>query len=175
MAPIRPKEEGNHMADRVIVAAFDTQNQAYDTARALQQLHDRDTIKLVRAAIITKDDKGNLSIPDTKHLGSAWGLLGGGIMGALVGALLGPVGAAAGAAATAAAAGAAIGGATGAYVGATADLVDLGLSEAFIEEVSYNLKPGHSALIAEVGEGSTEPVDAAVTQHHGRIYREELG
>jgi uncharacterized membrane protein len=84
------------------------------------------------------------------------------------------VGAAAGAASAAAAVGATVGATTGASLGATADLVDLGISAGFIEEVSYNLKPGHSALIAEIDEGSTEPVDNAVTAKGGRIYREEL-
>ncbi len=163
------------MADRVIVGAFDIQNQAYDAARALQTLSDAGTITLRRAAIVTKDDRGNLSIPDTRNVGRAWGLLGGGIIGGLMGALLGPVGVAAGAATAAAAVGAAVGATTGATVGATADLVDFGLSASFIEEVSYNLKPGNSALIAEVEEGSTEPVDAAVKSQGGRIYREELG
>jgi uncharacterized membrane protein len=162
------------MADRVIVGAFDTQNQAYDTARALQQLSDAGEITLRRAAIVSKDDKGNLSIPDTRNVGRAWGLLGGGIIGGLLGALLGPVGVAAGAAGAAAAVGAAVGATTGASLGATADLVDFGLSAGFVEEVSYNLKPGHSALIAEIEEGSTEPVDTAVTGNGGRIYREEL-
>jgi uncharacterized membrane protein len=162
------------MADRVIVIAFATQNQAYDAAAALQRLHEAETITLKRAAIVTKDNKGNLSIPDTKNLGAPWGLLGGGIIGGLLGALLGPVGVAAGAATGAAAAGAAIGMATGATMGASADLLGLGLSQAFIDEVSYNLNPGDSALIAEVDEGSTAPIDTVVQQLQGRIYREEL-
>jgi uncharacterized membrane protein len=167
------------MADRAIVAAFGTQNQAYDMATALQGLSDAGTLTLKRAAIVTKDDRGNLTIPDTRNVGAPWGLLGGGLLGGLLGALLGPAGvaagAAAGAAAAAAAAGAAVGAATGATVGATADLVDLGLSQGFIDEVSYNLNPGDSALIAEVDEGSTAPVDAAVTRNGGRIYRADLG
>jgi uncharacterized membrane protein len=162
------------MADRVIVGAFDTQNQAYDAAVGLQRLSDSGTITLRRAAIVTKDDKGNLTIPDTRNVGRTWGLLGGGIIGGLLGALLGPVGAVAGSGAAAAAVGATLGATTGATVGVTADLVDLGLSTSFIDEVSYNLKPGHSALVAEIEEGSTEAVDTEVAKHNGRIYREEL-
>jgi hypothetical protein len=40
--------------------------------------------------------------------------------------------------------------------------------------VSTELKPGHTALLAEVGEGSTESVDEAVRRHQGRVYREDL-
>ena len=167
------------MANRVIVAAFDTQNQAYDTATALQRLHDDGTITVKQGALVTKDDKGNLAVPDTRDVGPPWGLLGGGVIGGIMGVLLGPAGVAAGAAAgtvaAAAAAGAAIGTATGATVGAAADLLGLGLSEEYVnQEMSSTLNPGDSALIVEADEGSTEPVDAAVTRNHGRVYRKDL-
>jgi uncharacterized membrane protein len=172
----RTRMEVEPMADRVIVAVFGTQNQAYDTATALQRLSNAGTITLKRGAIVTKDDKGNLIVPDSRDIGGPWGLLGGSLIGAMMGALLGPAGAAAGVAAgTAVAAGAAIGAATGGSVGAVADLLDLGLSQDFIDEVSHDLEPGQSALIAEIGEGSTEPVNAVVTRHQGRIHRATLG
>ena len=162
------------MANRAVVAVFDTQNQAYDAAAALQRLNDADTIVVKRGAIVSKDAKGNLAVPDTQ-MGGPWGLLGGGLIGGLMGALLGPAGAAAGVAAgTAAAAGAAVGAATGAAAGGSADLLALGLSSGFVDEVSADLNPGQSALIAEVSEGSTEPVDAAVQQLRGRVHREDL-
>jgi uncharacterized membrane protein len=154
------------MADRAVVAVFDTQNQAYDAAADLQRLGEEGVIQIKRGAIVTKDDEGNLTIPDTK-MGGPWGLLGGGLLGGLLGALLGPAGAAAGAAAgTAAVAGAAI--------GASADLRTLGVGNEFILAVSADLKPGHTALLAEVGEGATEPVDAAVRRHQGRVHRQDL-
>src|SRR5262245_37725826 len=162
------------MANRVIVAVFGTQNQAYDAAARMQRLDDDGIIKIKRGAIATKDAKGNLTVPDSKHVGSAWGLLGGGLIGGLLGAMLGPVGVAAGAAASAAAAGAAVGAATGGALGAVGDLTELGLSEDFIDDVSTEIYPGETALIVEVDEGSTEPTDRAVSQYGGRIYRSEL-
>src|SRR3954465_13947330 len=101
------------MANRVIVTIFPTQNQAYDCAAGRQGLDDDGIIKLKRGAIATKDAKGNLTIPDSKHVGSAWGLLGGGLIGGLLGVMLGPLGVAAGAAASAAAVGATAGAVTG--------------------------------------------------------------
>lgn len=159
------------MADRVIVAVFKTQNQAYDTSTQLQSLDDEGTIKLKRGAIVTKDEKGNLSIPDTKRVGRAWGLLGGSIIGGLLGAILGPVGVAASVAASAAAAGAVVGVTTGGILGGTADLVDMGVAQDFIDSVSTEINPGDSALIAEIDEGSTEPVDQIVAQYQGTIFR----
>jgi uncharacterized membrane protein len=162
------------MADKVIVAVFATQNHAYDAAREIQNLDQDSVIELKRGAIATKDDKGNLTIPDTKGVGAAWGLLGGGLIGGLLGAMLGPVGVAAGAAASAAAAGAALGAASGGIVGTTVDLVEFGLSEDFIDDVSTQINPGETALIAEVDEGSTESIDRIVALHGGRVYRSEI-
>jgi uncharacterized membrane protein len=163
------------MANRVIVAVFSTQNQAYDAAARMQRLDEDGIIKVKRGAIATKDAKGNLTIPDSKHVGSAWGLLGGGLIGGLLGAMLGPVGVAAGAAASAAAAaGAAVGAVTVGSVGAVADLTEFALNEDFIDEVTTQLYPGDTALIVEVDEGSTEPTDRVVSQYGGRIYRSEL-
>jgi len=162
------------MANRVIVAVFGAENQAYDAAARMQRLDDDGIIKLKRGAIATKDAKGNLTIPDSKHVGSAWGLLGGGLIGGLLGAMLGPVGVAAGAAASAAAAGAAVGAATGGTLGAVGDLTEFGLNEDFIDDVTTQLNTGDTALIVEVDEGSTEPTDRAVSMYGGRIYRSEL-
>lgn len=162
------------MANRVIVAVFATQNQAYDAAKHIQNLDEDGIIQLKRGAIATKDAKGNLTIPDTKGVGAAWGLLGGGLLGGLLGAMLGPVGVAAGAAASAAATGAALGAASGGIVGTTVDLAEYGLSEDFIDDVSTQLNPGDTALIAEIDEGSTAPIDRIVALHGGRVYRSEL-
>ena len=162
------------MANRVIVAVFPTQNQAYDAAAQMQRLNDDGMITVKRGAIATKDAKGNLTIPDSKHVGSAWGLLGGGLIGGLLGAMLGPVGVAAGAAASAATAGAAVGAVTGGTVGAVADLSEFGLNEDFIDDISTQLYPGDTALIVEVDEGSTEPTDRAISMYGGRIYSSEL-
>ena len=82
------------MADRAVIAVFDTQNQAYGAAAELQRLADEGGITIKRGAIVTKDAKGNLTIPDSRDVGAPWGLLGGGLMGGLLGALLGPAGAA---------------------------------------------------------------------------------
>src|SRR5262245_19943373 len=162
------------MANRVIVAVFGTQNQAYDAAARMQRLDDDGIIKIKRGAIATKDAKGNLTIPDSKHVGSAWGLLGGGLISGLLGAMLGPVGVAAGVAASAAAAGAAVGAVTGGTVGAVADLTELAQNEDFVDDVTTQLDPGDTALIVEVDEGSTESIDRAVSMYGGRIYRSEL-
>lgn len=149
------------MAKDAIVAIFDSRNQAYVAAREIIDDSDADLINLRSGAIVLKDARGNVSTPDTKALGSAWGTAGGAVVGGLIRLLAGPAGAAAGAL---------LGGA----VGATADLAGEGMKQDFIDTVGSQLTPGKSAVVAEVDEGSTGPIDRAVTRHGGRIYRTAL-
>jgi uncharacterized membrane protein len=162
------------MARDVVIAAFDTRNQAYEAA------HDIDRMSDVKSgAIIEKDPLGNVSTLDSKNLPTAWGpggAAGGALVGALVGLLAGPGGAAIGTAAGAAAAGsgAAVGAASGGLAGGTVDLANWGLKADYLDTAATYLLPGKTAVVAEVEEGSTTPIDQAVARHGGIIYREAI-
>jgi uncharacterized membrane protein len=160
------------MARDVIVATFADRNQAYEAARDIDKLDDS-VIRLHAGAIVEKDLLGNVTLLDSKDLTSPWGTIGGmaggTLLGALVGALAGPVGSMTGAQVGAAAA--ATGGLLGSTVGATVDIADTGLKEDYVAAVSGRLLPGHAALVAEVDEYSTQPVDQAVWRHGGVIFR----
>lgn len=145
------------MARRAIVAVFDTKNQAYDAGSAIQKLGE-EKVSIRQAALVTKDSKGNVSVPETEGNGVPWGTLGGPAVGGLLGLIAGPAGAAAGA----------LG---GLLVGWTGDLVRLGLDEDYLNSVASEINPGDSALVAEVDERSTKPVDDVVARYGGRLYR----
>jgi hypothetical protein len=88
--------------------------------------------------------------------------------------LAGPIGAAAGgsiAAGTAAGIGAAAGGA----VGLTADAVKSREHEEAAFESGFVMKPGQSAVIAEVSEDWTTPVDTAMQRLGGTVFRRDKG
>jgi uncharacterized membrane protein len=72
------------------------------------------------------------------------------------------------------AAAAAGGGLFGGAVGTTGDLIDAGLKEDYIAAVSGRLLPGHAAIVGEVDEYSTQPVDEAVWRHGGVIFRQPV-
>ena len=160
------------MARDVIIATFENRNQAYDAARDIDRLDDS-VIHVEGGVIVEKDMLGNVTQLDSKGLTSPWAIVGGttagALLGGLVGALAGPVGTATGAQVGAAAA--ATGGLFGGTVGATVDLADTGLKADYIDAVSGRLLPGHAALVAEVEEFSTQPVDEAVWRHGGVIFR----
>jgi len=161
------------MARDIIIATFENRNQAYEAARAIDKLDDS-VIRVQSGAIVEKDLLGNVTMLDSKELASPWGtvggLAGGTLIGALVGTLAGPVGTMTGAQVGAAAA--ATGGLLGGTVGATVDLADTGLKADYVAAVSGSLLPGHAALVAEVDEYSTQPVDEAVWRHGGIVLRQ---
>ena len=74
-------------AKDVIIAAFDTRNQAYDAANDINRLSQDGGVDVKSGAIIEKDPLGNVSALDSQDLPTAWGP-GGAAGGALVGALV---------------------------------------------------------------------------------------
>jgi uncharacterized membrane protein len=160
------------MARDVIIATFENRNQAYEAARDIDKLDDN-VIHVEGGAIVEKDLLGNVTWLDSKGLTSPWGAIGGAtggaLLGALVGTLAGPAGTLTGAQVGAAAA--ATGSVLGGTMGATIDLADTGLKEDYIAAVTGRLLPGHAALVAEVDEYSTQPVDEAVWRHGGVVFR----
>ena len=160
------------MARDVIIATFGNRNQAYEAAKAIDKLDDS-VIRVQSGAIVEKDMLGNVTWLDSKGLASPWGTVagsaGGALLGALVGTLAGPAGTLTGA--QVGAAGAATGSVLGGTMGTTFDIADTGLKEDYIAAVSGRLLPGHAALVAEVDEYSTQPVDEAVWQNGGVIFR----
>ena len=128
-------------------------------------------------AIVEKDPLGNVSL-DSKDLPTAWvlGAAGGALVGALGGLLAGPGAAAAGTAAGAAAAssGAAAGAIGGGATGTLADLTNWGLKADYLDTAATYLLPGKTALVAEVEEGSTGPIDTAVARHGDLLRRETV-
>ena len=160
------------MARDVIIATFENRNHAYDAARDIDKLDDS-VIHVKSGAIVEKDLLGNVTWLDAKDLTGPWGTIGGAtggaLLGALVGTLAGPAGTLTGAQVGAAAA--ATGGLLGGTMGATVDIADTGLKEDYIAAVSGRLLPGHAALVAEVEEYSTLPVDEAVWRHGGVVFR----
>ena len=155
--------------DNYIAVVFDTDEKAFEGLHALWRLDDQGDITVHGAAVIHRDIYGHIDVAtksDDPGVRTAVGIG----LGALLGALAGPIGAAAGttiATGTAAAYGAAAGG----LAGVTADAVKSSEHEEAADETSFVMRPGQSAVIAEVSEDWTTPVDTAMTQLGGKVYR----
>lgn len=142
--------------DKLLVAVFDTEAAAYDGVKALEDLNSTGEITLYADAVIAKDSSGKVEMKRQPRGGLA--TVFGTVVGGLVGLLGGPVGAYAGAAA-------------GAAGGAMVDLTRYGLGYDFVKEVSTDLIPGKSAVLAEIDETWAVPVDTRLGQLGGVVFR----
>ena len=148
------------MSDQIIVATFNNTNAAYDAASAMKALKDKGItdFKAKAGVLVKKDDKGNLSLLESKER-PLWGTGIGTVAGALIGLIGG-------------APGAAMGAALGATSGLTGDAVMAALDSDFVDSVTKEMRPGMTALIVEADEKSTRPVDEIVKVSGGHVYRQ---
>ncbi len=141
--------------ERILAVIFDDEKSAYEGKSVLHRIEDEGAIVVRTSAIVATDDFGHVTVKYSDEPGPV-GSAAGTAIGALIGLLGGPTGAA-------------IGAASGFTVGGLADLARVG--EDFIIDVSQSLAPNRFALIAEVDEDSTTPVDLRMCALGGVVYR----
>ena len=142
---------------RFVVIVFPNETQAYQGTRALKELHAEGSLTLYSMAVVVKDAAGKLAIKDAADegpLGTAVGAL----VGALVGVIAGPVGMLAGS----------LG---GTLIGSLFDIANYGVSADFVAKVSAELTSGKSAVIAEIVETWTTPLDTRMEALGGSVLR----
>lgn len=143
---------------KFVVVIFPDEAKAYEGMRAVKDLDSEGSLTLYAQAVVGKDADGRLSVKEANDqgpLGTAVGALAGGLIG-LIG---GPVGAA-------------VGMASGAMIGSWRDLINLGVSQSFIDELSQKLTPGKTVLIADVDEDWVTPLDVRMEAIGGVVTRE---
>ncbi|MEN8799004.1 MAG: DUF1269 domain-containing protein [Flavobacteriaceae bacterium] len=143
--------------NKMIVAVFETEEKAFEGLSALKELHKGGDISLHATAVLTKDENESISlkeITDEGPIGTAVGLL----SGALIGIIGGPVGMA-------------IGATAGMMGGMFYDLDKSGIDAGFVEEVSKAMSENKVAVVADVEEVWTAPVDTRIEQLGGMIFR----
>jgi len=110
--------------------------------------------------ILTRGNGGGIRV-DTAYDALPEGTMGGTAVGALLGLLGGPVGLA-------------IGAASGMLIGATADYAKNRVTADFAQHVADQLTPGRTAVVADVYEESTDPVDGELQPLGATIFRRDL-
>jgi uncharacterized membrane protein len=142
---------------KFVVIVFPGEAQAYDGTRALKVLHAEGSLTLYGMAVVAKDAKGALSIKEVVETGPL-GTAAGALVGGLVGVIGGPVGALAGMAG-------------GSLLGSLFDLYDFGVSEDFVARVSSELGASKTAIVAEIDEYWTIPLDTRMEALGGTVLR----
>ena len=146
--------------DRMLVVVFDNETKGYEGGKALLQLDDEGSITVYEYAVLVKHADGTATVKQGDDSGPIGTLLGTSF-GSLIGLLGGPVGLA-------------IGASAGLGVGAAADLNNARIGEDFIDDVTKVLLPNRVAVIAEIEEDWTTPVDTRMEAIGGSVFRRAL-
>jgi len=143
--------------NELLVAVFDTEDAAAKGLQTLKDLHQEGGVSLFAWALITKDRDGSISLRQQSAeapLGTAVGLLMGGIMGILGGP-----------------AGSAVGASVGGYVGLLADWARHGIDFKFLDDVGKTLDRGKAAVLAEIEEGWSSLLEPRLRERGGTVFR----
>lgn len=143
--------------NKMLVAVFETESAAFEGLTALRNLHRDGDITLYASAVMVKDKTGKINVKQAAEegpVGTAVGLL----TGSLIGILGGP-------------AGLAVGASLGGLTGFLFDLDKSGIGVTFLDDVTKTLTPGKSAVVVEVEESWTTPVDTRLHKLGGTVFR----
>ena len=146
--------------DRMLVVVFDNESKAYEGKKALLQLDGEGSITVYGYAVVAKNSDGTTTVKQGDDYGPL-GTLTGTAVGSLIGLLGGPLGVA-------------IGAAAGLTVGAAVDVNNAGIGYDFIDDVTKVLLPNRVAVIAEIDEDWTTPVDNRMEAIGGIVFRRAL-
>ena len=146
--------------DRMLVVVFDNETKAYEGKEALLRLDGEGSISVYAYAVLAKHADGTATVKQGDDSGPIGTLLGTSF-GSLIGLLGGPVGLA-------------IGTSAGLAVGAAADLNNARIGEDFIDDVTKVLLPNRVAVVAEIDEDWTTPVDSRMETIGGYVFRRAL-
>jgi uncharacterized membrane protein len=146
--------------ERMLVVVCDSEKKAFEGTSALRQLELEGSISIYAGAVVAKRADGTVSVKQLDEDGSI-GTLTGTAVGSLIGLLGGPIGVA-------------IGALSGLTLGAFYDIDTARVGEDFVVDVSKSLTPNKVAIIAEVDEEWTTPVDARMEAIGGVVFRRAL-
>jgi uncharacterized membrane protein len=152
-------KRSENIMDRMLVVVFDNEVKAYEGKKALLQLDGEGSISVYAYAVLSKHADGTASVKQGDDAGPIGTLLGTSF-GSLIGLLGGPVGLA-------------IGASAGVLAGATVDL-NARIGDDFIDDVTKVLTPNKVAVVAEIEEDWTTPVDTRMEAIGGTVFRRAL-
>ena len=144
--------------DNVLVVTFgeDPENDknAYQALTDLKQLDSQGQIKIAGGAVVTRDLDGRVDVKSEIGNDPYTGTAAGGMIGLLVGIIGGP-----------------LGGATGVLVGSLFDIDDVETTESVLSDISKQIHPTRTAVLAQVTEQSPEVIDTAMARLGGEVMR----
>jgi uncharacterized membrane protein len=146
------------MDDNVVLVGFTEQSKAYQALSRLRQAGDAGQLEVRAAALLERGPDGVVRVPDGDDAAPGVAIAGGGLIGMLIGVLGGPLGVL-------------LGTSTGILTGSVAAAAHAGDQDIALAAISGQIEPGHTVLVAEVGEVATEVVDNAMAPLGGTVTR----
>jgi len=143
--------------DRMLVVIFDNESKAYEGKKALLQLDEEGSIGVYGYAVLAKNADGSATVKQGSDVGPIGSLVGTSL-GSLIGVLAGP-------------AGLAVGASAGLLAGGAFDVNNAGIGADFIDDVAKVLLPNRVAVVAEIDEEWTTPVDTRMEAIGGTVFR----
>jgi uncharacterized membrane protein len=155
----------NFSHSNVLVVTFgdDPENDknAFQALTDLKQLDSQDQISITGAAVVTRDRDGHVETKSGVGEEPYVGMASGGMVGLLVGIIGGPLGVM-------------IGGATGVLIGSLFDIDEVETTDSVLSEISKQVQPTRTAVLAQVTEPSTEVIDTAMARLGGQVMRRSV-
>lgn len=142
---------------KYVVVVFPDEAKATSGLSTFYDLHEDCSLTLYGIAVLEKDAEGNTTIKqalDEGPVGTGVGML----VGAMVGVIGGP-------------AGVVMGTAGGALIGSIGDLSNAGVGVDFLDLVGSKMEPGTYAVVSEVDEYWTAPLDNRMEGQGGTVFR----
>jgi len=161
--------------NKIIVAVFNTDSQAFKGLTAIKSLLDDGLLSVFATAVVVKDKEGKVEVKqeaDNGPVGSAIGILTGGLIGMLAGPALVATGAAVAGAGMLV--GSSFGALTGAMAGSMYDLDKNFMEDDLMDKVTKALVPGKAAVLVEADETWEAPVNTRLSEMDAEIFRRSL-
>ena len=146
----------------LIIATFNHEKAAEEAYKALKEWSKSVGIKVIKTAVLVRDQKGKTSVHHDGDVSAGEGTLFGAVVGGVFGLVGGPAGAVAGALA---------GAATG---GVTAAAVNLGFSKDDISAIRASLPPNSSALVTLIEDRWIEDMTRELNRHSDHVWHRPL-
>jgi uncharacterized membrane protein len=148
--------------DNVLVVSFgeepENDTNAYQALTDLKQLDSQGQIEISGAAVVSRDPDGRVDVKSEVGDAPYAGTASGGIIGLLIGIIGGPLGVL-------------IGGTYGMLVGSLFDIDDVATTESVLGEISKQVQPTRTTVLAQVNEQSPEVIDTAMARLGGQVMR----
>jgi uncharacterized membrane protein len=131
---------------------------AYQALTDLKQLDSQGQVKIAGAAVISRDRDGRVEVKSEVGENPYEGTAAGGVIGLLVGIIGGPLGVL-------------LGGSYGLLVGSLFDIDEVETTESVLGDISEQVEPSRTAVLAQVSEQSPEVIDTAMARLGGEVMR----